>query len=86
MALNIIIINVKEMVVIHHLFWGRMRQNTPRSLSLTVGELESCLFLLLACSGSSFRFDVGRLLWFQSACKKKRTEGVRGKRKVTVVY
>lgn len=44
-------------------------------LSLTVGELKSCLFLLLACSGSSFRFDVGRLLWFQSACKKKKDRG-----------
>lgn len=74
MALNIIIINVREMVVIHHWFRGLNVPNDPILLSLTVGKLESCLFFLLACRGSSFRFDVGRLLWFQSTCKKKESE------------
>lgn len=41
-------------------------------MCLTDGELKSCLFFLLARSGSCFRFDIGQLLWFQSTCKNQR--------------
>lgn len=46
--------------------------NKPVSLALTVGKLQSCLFFLLARSGSCFRFDIGHLLWFQSTWKNHR--------------
>lgn len=49
-----------------------LHENKPVSLALTVGKLQSCLFFLLARSGSCFRFDIGHLLWFQSTWKNHR--------------
>lgn len=43
----------------------------PTSEVLTVGQLDSGPFLVLTRVSSSFGFDVGQLLWFQSTWGEK---------------